>query len=153
LTADSPGLADVRVYRALHLARGSEWERAVPLLEQVVAGSPDRLPALEALARLRERQGRAEEALVLWQKVHELRGLTAAELVHAGDLAMAVGQTTLASEWLEGARDAQGSAFTHDLELGVLYLAAGASPRRGTRSTACRRLTRATRWRSSSARR
>ena len=124
----APGSPDVRVYRALHYARGSAWERAVPLLEQVLAESPDRLPAIEALARLRERQGRAAEALVLWQNVHELRRLTAAELVHAGALAMRVGQTTLAVDWLEKARAAQGSAFAHDLELGVLYLAARRFP-------------------------
>ncbi len=54
----APGSPDVRLYRALHYAKGREWPRAVPLLEQALAESPDRLPALEALARLRERQGR-----------------------------------------------------------------------------------------------
>ena len=48
IAPDSP---DVRTYLALHYARGKEWERAVPLLERVVAETPDRLPALEALAR------------------------------------------------------------------------------------------------------
>ena len=38
------------MYLALHYARGKDWEQAVPLLEQVVAESPDRLPALEGLA-------------------------------------------------------------------------------------------------------
>jgi tetratricopeptide (TPR) repeat protein len=126
--AIAPGSPDVRAYRALHLARGSEWERAVPLLEQVVALSPDRLPALEALARLRERQGRAAEALGLWQKVHELRRPTTAELVHAGELAMGAGETAPAIDSFERARAAQGAAFEHDLELGVLYLAARRFP-------------------------
>jgi tetratricopeptide (TPR) repeat protein len=120
----APGSPDVRVYRALHYARGSDWERAVPMLEQVVAESPDRLPALEALARLRERQGRAEDALGLWQKIHELRQPTAAELVHTGEIAMSSGQTGLAIDAFEKARAAEVAAFAHDLELGVLYLAA-----------------------------
>ncbi len=55
----APGSQDVRTYLALHYARGKDWARAVPLLEQVVAESPDRLPAVEALARVRERQGRS----------------------------------------------------------------------------------------------
>ena len=53
----SPTSPDVRVYLALHLARTPQWEQAVPLLEKVLAESPDRLPALEALARLRETAG------------------------------------------------------------------------------------------------
>ncbi|HKZ31654.1 MAG TPA: sulfatase-like hydrolase/transferase [Vicinamibacteria bacterium] len=124
----APGSPDVRIYRALHLARGSQWPRAVPLLEQVVAEAPDRLPALEALAQLRERQGRAAEALELWRKIHELRRATPAELVHTGELAMSVGQTGPALDAFEKARAAQGTAFAHDLELGVLYLAARRYP-------------------------
>jgi arylsulfatase A-like enzyme/Tfp pilus assembly protein PilF len=124
----APGSPDVRVYRALHYSRGPGWERAVPLLEQVVAESPDRLPAVEALARLRERQGQAAEALALWQRVEELRPLSAGELVRVGGLAMRLGQTTLATVSLEKARSAQGTGFVHDLELGVLYLAARRLP-------------------------
>ena len=122
--AIAPGSPDVRAYRALHLARGSEWERAAPLLEQVLVESPERLPALEALAKLRERQGRAAEALALWQRIHELRRTTTTELLHTGELAMSAGETAPAIAWFEQARAAQGAAFEHDLELGVLYLAA-----------------------------
>jgi tetratricopeptide (TPR) repeat protein len=120
----APGSPDVRLYRALHYAKGREWPRAVPLVEQVLSESPDRLPALEALARLRERQGRAPEALELWQRVFVLRGGSPAELVHAGELAMNAGQTQRAIEAFERARAALGATFAHDLELGVLYLAA-----------------------------
>ena len=125
IAPDSP---DVRVYRALHPARGRDWERAVPVLEQAIRESPDRLPALEALARLRERQGRAAEALGLWGRVHELRRPTPAERVRVGELAMGLGQTALALDSFEAARGAQGTAFAHDLELGVLYLAARRLP-------------------------
>jgi len=120
----APGSPDVRAYRALHLARGSDWQRAVPLLEQVLAETPDRLPALEALVRLYERQGRAEDALALWLRIHALRDATPGELAHVGERAMRAGRTAEALAAFEQARAAQGPSFAHDLELGVLYLAA-----------------------------
>ena len=147
----APGSQDVRTYLALHYARGRQWERAVPLLEAVVAESPDRLPALEALARLRERQGRDAEALALRQRVYALRSPTPAELVGLGRLAMREQQTTLAIESFEKARGLEGRAFAHDLELGVLYLAARrfAEARDGARPRPVRPI-RSTRWRCSS---
>ena len=119
----APGSQDVRTYLALHYARGEGWARAVPLLEQVVAESPDRLPAVEALARVRERQGRVEEAIALGQQVYARRKPSPAELVHLGELAMGAGKTLVALESFESARSALGDAFRNDLELGVLYLA------------------------------
>jgi tetratricopeptide (TPR) repeat protein len=121
----APRSPDVRTYLALHYAKGRQWEKAIPLLEQIVAETPDRLPAVEALALVRERQGRAGEALDLHQKVYALRRPSAAELVRLGELAMAAGRTRLAIESFERAKDEQGTSFAHDLELGVLYLSAG----------------------------
>jgi len=118
----APGSPDVRAYLALHYARGKDWPRAAPLLEQVIAESPARVPALEALARIRERQGRPGEAADLWQRVYALRSPTAPEAVRLGELAMSAERTPLAIESFERARAAQGPAFAHDLELGVLYL-------------------------------
>jgi choline-sulfatase len=116
--AIAPDSSDVRHYLALHYASTGDWDRATPLLERVVAESPDRLPALEALAKAREHQGRAAEALQLWRRVHAMRAATQEELVRVGQLAMAVGDTALAIDSFERARRG------HDLELGVLYLAA-----------------------------
>jgi choline-sulfatase len=120
----APDSADVRTYLALHYARGPQWERAAPLLEGVLAAAPDRLPALEALAVIRQRQGRAAEAVALRRRIYALREPSAAERVQLGRLAMAAGQTEAAIDAFAGARRAQGAAFAHDLELGVLYLAA-----------------------------
>jgi arylsulfatase A-like enzyme/Tfp pilus assembly protein PilF len=92
----APQSQDVRTYLALHYERGRDWQQAIPLLEQVVADSPDRVPAVEALGRLRLRQGRA---------------------------AMTAGDTAAALTGFEAARRWQGPAFKNDLELGVLYLA------------------------------
>jgi choline-sulfatase len=120
----APQSQDVRTYLGLHYARGKDWERAVPLLEQVVAEAPDRLPALEALALIRERQGRIGEAVSLRQKIYSMREPSSGELVRLGELAMSAEQTALAIESFGRARTLQGRAFAHDLELGVLYLAA-----------------------------
>ena len=46
------------------------------------------------------------------------------DLVRLGQLAMQAQKTTLGIESFEGARSKVGPAFTHDLELGVLYLSA-----------------------------
>jgi tetratricopeptide (TPR) repeat protein len=120
----APQSKDVRLYLALHYARGAQWPRAVPMLEEVLAADPDRLPALEALAAIRERQGRLADAIGLRQKIHKLRTPSATELLHLGALAMSAQQTLVAIESLERARALEGAAFTHDLELGVLFLAA-----------------------------
>jgi arylsulfatase A-like enzyme/Tfp pilus assembly protein PilF len=122
--AIAPGSQDVRTYRALHYARGSEWPRAVPLLEQVVAETPERLPAVEALAVVRERQGRLADAVALRQKIYALRAPTPAELAQLGRLAMGAGDTATATSAFEQARLLQGSSFAHNLELGVLYFSA-----------------------------
>lgn len=119
----APLSQDVRTYRALHLARGKRWEEAAPILEKIVAETEDRLPALEALARIRERQKRFEEAVALHQKVYAQRKPTGAEIVRLGELAMEVGNTPLAIQSFETAKRLQGVAFAHDLELGVLFLA------------------------------
>ena len=120
----APDSADVRTYFALHLARGREWPRAVPLLERVVAEDPDRLPAVQALAVIREREGRIPDAVALRQKIYAKRAATPAELVRLAEMAMVIGQTAVALDAFEKARAAQGDAFRHHLELGVLYLAA-----------------------------
>ena len=119
----APDSADVRTYLALHLARGEEWRRAVPLLERVVAEDPDRVPAVQALAVIRERQGRISDAVALRQKIYAKRAATTPELLRLGELAMQIGQTTVAVEAFEKARAAQGAQFRSHLELGVLYLA------------------------------
>jgi len=114
----APRSQDVRQYLGLHYARGPEWQKAIPLLEGVVAESPDRVAALEGLAAVREKQGRFDDAVALWQRVNALREPTPAQLVHLGELAMRAGNTPAAIDAFERAH------ADHDLELGVLYLAA-----------------------------
>ncbi|HYO76908.1 MAG TPA: sulfatase-like hydrolase/transferase [Thermoanaerobaculia bacterium] len=118
----APASPDVRHYLAMHYAKSGDIANAAPLLEQVVAESPDRLPALEALADVRERQNRLGDALTLRQKIHSMKAPSPAELAHLGVLAMELGQTPVALDAFEKARAQQGAAFQHHLELGVLYL-------------------------------
>ena len=120
----APTSQDVRLYLALHYARGREWARAVPLLEQVLAESPERVPALEALALAREREGRLGDSVALRQRLFALRPASPAELVQLGRVAMGAQQTDVAIGAFERAKAAQGAAFAQHLELGVLYLAA-----------------------------
>lgn len=115
----APQSQDVRQYLGLHYARGPAWQKAVPLLEGVVAEAPDRVAALEGLAAVREKQGRFDDAVALRQRVNSLRTPSPAELVHLGELAMRTGNTPVAIDAFEKAHAG------HDLELGVLYLAAG----------------------------
>ncbi len=121
----APDSDDVRLYRALHLTRGKDWPRAVPLLEQVLAAIPDRVPALEALAALREREGRPQEAQALLLRLERLRPLSGSECVRLGLAAMAGGDTPVATRALESARTIQGTGFRQDLELGAVYMASG----------------------------
>ena len=118
----SPTSPDVRVYLALHLARTPQWEQAVPMLEKVIADWPDRLPALEALAKLREKQERMEDAVALRQRVYALRAPTAAELTELGELQMGLGRTGPAIDAFERAKAAAPKRFASDFELGLLYL-------------------------------
>ncbi len=120
----APGSEDVRVYLALHQARGTGWAQAVPVLESTLAQTPDRVPVVEALASVRERQGRPGEAVALWQRAYRLRGASAAEWLRLGDLAMGAAQTDAAIAAFESARQARPEGFARDLELGVLYLSA-----------------------------
>lgn len=119
IAPDSP---DVPLYRALHDARGRNWARAAPVLERVVERTPDRLAAVEGLAFVRERQGRIEEAVALWQRVYRLREPSASEAARLGLMAMGIGDTPAAIASLERARALNPEGFRHDLELGVLYL-------------------------------
>ena len=95
--AIAPNSQDVQTYLGLHYVRVKDWDRAVPMLEQVVNEAPDRLPAVEGLATAR---------------------------VGQGERAMDAGRTAEAITDFERARALRPSAFRDDLELGVLYLAA-----------------------------
>lgn len=123
--AIAPDSQDVRTYLALHYTRTKDWQKAVPLLERIVTESPDRLPAVEALALIRERQQRFGEAVSLRERIYQLRTPSPAELAHLGALQMNLGDTPGAIATFERLRAMQGERFRNDLELGVLYLASG----------------------------
>jgi arylsulfatase A-like enzyme/tetratricopeptide (TPR) repeat protein len=118
-----PASAEVRHYHAMHYLKFGRDDLAAPLFESVLAAQPDRAAALEGLAKIRARQGRLEEAAALFTRAAPLAADPGANLVEAALIRMELGQTGPALAALERARGAQGAAFAHDLELGVLYLA------------------------------
>jgi len=120
----APESPDVRVYLGLHYARTKDWDRALPLLEKAAAEMSDRVAVLEALVDARMEQEDIAGAIRLQQKITTLRSPTGEDLVKLGELEMDAGQTSAATTAFEGARALQGASFTHDLELGVLYLSA-----------------------------
>jgi arylsulfatase A-like enzyme/Tfp pilus assembly protein PilF len=119
-----PGSIDLQHYLAMHHFRFQHWDLAAPLFEKVLSVMPRKLPALEALARIREGEGRLDDAARLLERILVLKESPAAEWVRLGDLEMAMANTPAAIRAFEEARRMQGEAFNRHLELGVCYLAA-----------------------------
>jgi tetratricopeptide (TPR) repeat protein len=120
-----PASIDLRHYHAMHLFRFGRWEDAAPLFESVLAEMPNRLPALERMAEIREKEGRFEEARRYLERAVALAPEPVDDLTRLGELSMAVQDTAAAIRAFERAREVAGDGFTHFLELGVCYLAAG----------------------------
>ena len=118
-----PSSVDVRHYLALHYFRSGRWQEAAALLTSVLAQMPHRLPALESLAQIREGQERIEEASGLLERIVALQPTNATRWTKLGEMRMALGDTEGAIGAFEQARESNRSAFSHVLELGVLYLA------------------------------
>lgn len=118
-----PGSIDLQQYLAMHYFRFDRWDLAAPLFEKVLAVMPKKLPALEALARIREGQGRLDEAARLIERAVVLKDSPAADWIRLGELEMAMTDTPAAIRAFEEARRLQGPAFNRYLELGVCYLA------------------------------
>jgi arylsulfatase A-like enzyme/Flp pilus assembly protein TadD len=118
----APESPDVDVYLGLHYAHYGDLARAEPLLQQALKNFPDRVTVIQTVAEIREEQKRFGEAVALRQKLYGLQAPTGAQLAHLGSLAMEAGNTPVAIDAFTKARVAQGAAFTHDLELGVLYM-------------------------------
>ncbi len=119
-----PGSVDVQHYLAMHFFRSRRWNLAAPLFEEVLSTMSRRLPALEALARIREGERRIDDAAQLLERIVVLKESPAADWTRLGELEMAMGNTPAAIRAFENARDLRGEAFNRNLELGVCYLAA-----------------------------
>lgn len=118
-----PKSVEVSHYLGMHHLKAGRDDLAAPLLGEVLEAQPDRLPALEALAKVLARQGRLAEAAALLERSVPLARDPGARLAELGLLRMELGETGAAISAFERARSAQGPAFRRDLELGVLYLA------------------------------
>jgi choline-sulfatase len=118
-----PASLDARHYLAMHLLQTRRFDDAAAHFEAVLGQQPDRGPALEALAKVRTLQGRPGEAADLLERALPLTSDAGGLQVRLGLLRMELGDTAGATAAFESARAAQGAAFRHDLELGVLYMA------------------------------
>jgi arylsulfatase A-like enzyme len=119
-----PGSIDLQHFQAMHYFRFQRWDLAAPLFEKVLVAMPRKLPALEALTRIREGEGRFEEAERLLEQIVVLKTSPAAEWTRLGEVRMALADTPGAIIAFEEAQRLRGEAFAHHLELGVCYLAA-----------------------------
>ncbi|MCH9650636.1 MAG: sulfatase-like hydrolase/transferase [Deltaproteobacteria bacterium] len=122
---------DVMHYHGLHHLRGGNLGEAESLLKAVASRSPNRLPALAALAEIQERSGNPVGAEEWLQKVITLKRNPFRELVRLGDARMAQGKTLLAIDSYEQAQILESKNFERFLELGVLYLSNGQAERAG----------------------
>lgn len=120
-----PSSIEVRNYLGMHYLKAGQLDLAAPLFEAVLQAQPDRLAAIEALAKVRAGQKRMPEAIALLERSVPLARDPATRLVEVGLLRMELGETEPAIAAFEQARATQGKAFRRDLELGVLYLSAG----------------------------
>ncbi len=120
-----PSSVEVRHYLGMHYLKGGQDDLAAPLFEFVLEAQPDRLVAIEGLAKVRAHQGRMAEAIALLERSVPLARDPATRLVEVGLLRMQTGETAPAIAAFEQARASQGEAFRRNLELGVLYLSAG----------------------------
>jgi len=117
-----PGSIDLQHYLAMHYFRFDRWDLAAPLFAKVLVVMPRKLPALEALARIRESEGRYDDAARLMERIVALKASPAADWIRLGELEMALTDTPAAIGAFEEARRLQGEAFDRYLELGVCYL-------------------------------
>ena len=121
----APDSTDLLYYRTMHALRFGRDGQAEPWLDELLARTPERVPALQAMARLRERQGRPADAADLLSRALAVVGQDAEISGRLGNLWMQLGATDLAINAFEDERLAAGSGFRHAIELGVCYLAVG----------------------------
>lgn len=119
----NPVSIDLRHYHAMHYLKYKQWREAEPLFESVLQEMPDRLPALQGLTSIYLQQGNPDRALVLLERMVEIKDQPGREWVQIGQLKMRKGNTDAAIEAFEKARSLLAEKFTQQLELGVLYLA------------------------------
>ncbi len=116
-----PDSVDLRHYLGMHYLRFEQWPQAAQQFEYVLERNPNRLPAMEALAQIREREGRIPEAIRLYRTVAE-RKPAPALFVRMGRLFMSRQQTENAVWAFQESFRIQGPAFANHLELGVCLL-------------------------------
>lgn len=121
--AIDPSSIDLRHYHAMHYIKFEQWDLARPLLESVIAESPDRVPALAGLAQVYTRQGELKKAMAVLETIVRIKDSPGLEWARIGQLRMTLHDTKGAIRAFEAARKMLAGQFTFHLELGILYMA------------------------------
>jgi tetratricopeptide (TPR) repeat protein len=117
-----PHSVDLHHYMGMHYLRFGDDHQAARELEYVLVHLPEKLPALKALAGLRDKMDHADAALELFERA--LLRDPDDEAMHrvVARLAMTGGNTERAIQALERVRELAGNDFDLHLELGVCLL-------------------------------
>lgn len=97
----APESWDVKLYYALHLADSERWKEAVPVLEAAVAREPNRVAAVEGLARLRMQMQDTPGATRLFEQLRTLQGDGFGYALELGVLYQAAGRFADAARTLD----------------------------------------------------
>lgn len=97
----APESWDVKLYYALHLADSPRWKEAVPVLEAIVAREPNRVAAVEGLARLRMQMQDTPGATRLFEQLRTLQGAEFGHALELGVLYQAAGRFADAARQLD----------------------------------------------------
>ena len=100
----APESPDVRLYLALHYARGAEWQRAVPLLERMLARDARPGAGPRSAGGIRERQGQLPTPWPCGRRSTRCGPRRRPNSSSSGDMAMQAGQTAAAIDAFERAR-------------------------------------------------
>jgi len=117
----SPESVDVRHYLAMHYLRFADGAAATPHLAWVLKRQPNRLPALKALARIRDQRGEFSDAARLYERGAALSGEGALHL-KAALARMQLRDSEAAVAQFAAAAAATDSPFLHHLEWGLCLL-------------------------------
>ncbi|PIE03683.1 MAG: hypothetical protein CSA81_00915 [Acidobacteria bacterium] len=121
----NPDSIDLMHYLGMHYFRFKQLSEAETLLEQVLKSSPNRIPALQCMARIKEIRQDKQSALDLFSRLNLLNPDDEIYLLKMGDLSMELGQTEHAIACYLNLKDQQLENFNRDFELSLCLMDAG----------------------------
>ena len=118
----NPESVDLMHYLAMHFFQLENYSEAEPLFMKVLEKMPDRLPALKALAQIKEKTRDVEGAISLYEKVVSRQKDDGETHLKLAALYMLEGRSQDAVDVFLMARDLQGGQFQRNLDLGACLM-------------------------------